>query len=85
MSRAVILLGNSDAYLKSIRTVLKRLFSDTFKQINDVTIQADGFLWVHVSHPSGLNGHFDKWLTSEAGSGVKRKQAMEGLSYISNK
>ncbi len=83
--RAVILLGNSDAYLKSIRTVLKRLFSDTFKQINDVSIQADGFLWVHVSHPSGLNGHFNKWLTSENNSGIKRKQAIEGLSYISNK
>lgn len=82
--KAVIMLGNSDAYLKAICSVLKRLFKDTYEVVNDVTVKAGGLLWVQVSHPSGINGHFGAWLTSDAGTGIKRKLATDGIKSINS-
>jgi hypothetical protein len=57
--------------------MVKNLFPDGFSQINSMSVKADGRLWVHLAHPSGLNGHFNTWLNSDTGSGLKRVQAKE--------
>ena len=43
-----------------------------FKHINTMAVYADGRYWIHIAHPSGLNGHFNTWLHSDLGSGQKR-------------
>jgi hypothetical protein len=73
----VFLVGNTDVYVKSCQAMVRKLFPDDFSQINSMAVKADGRLWVHLAHPSGLNGHFNTWLNSDTGSGLKRVQAKE--------
>ncbi|WP_137165619.1 hypothetical protein [Salinimonas lutimaris] len=80
--KAVIMLGNSDQYVKAVRRLLERMFSGTYRVINDMAVWADGKVWVHTAHPSGLNGHFNTWLTSETSSGYKRIQALDAMTQI---
>jgi hypothetical protein len=40
-----------------------------------MAVVADGRIWIHIAHPSGLNGHFKTWLNGSAGPGLKRLQA----------
>lgn len=82
--KAVILLGNSDQYVKAVRAILRRMFRESFEVINQMAVKADGHTWVHIAHPSGLNGHFNNWLSSEDGPGLKRKQAIEGINSNSS-
>lgn len=80
--KAVFLLGNSDIYVKNCRSLLRKIFPGDFKQINPMAIQADNHFWLHLSHPSGLNGHFNKWLNSNKGTGKKRIQVQEALKLM---
>lgn len=43
-------------------------------------VEADGKRWIHLAHASGLNGHFNKWLETDTGPGLKRIKAIEGLT-----
>lgn len=79
--RAVILLGNGDAYLKHTKALIKRLYPDNFRQINDCAIQAGGKLWVWAAHPSGLNGHFENWITSSGKPGMKFEHAISAMNH----
>lgn len=44
-----------------------------------MTVKADNRLWIHLAHPSGLNGHFKTWLTEYTGSGLKRLYAIDAM------
>jgi hypothetical protein len=51
-----------------------------------MAVRADNRVWVHLAHPSGLNGHFKAWLETEAGPGKKRKKrllARNGVDFAS--
>lgn len=69
--KVVVFLGNSDSYVKQCQALLRKMFSDSFERINDMAVRADRRTWVHVAHPSGLNGHFNTWLNSDSGPGKK--------------
>jgi hypothetical protein len=46
---------------------------------------ADKKGWIHIAHPSGLNGHFNAWICNSLGPGLKRIEAQNALSYVENK
>lgn len=73
--KVVFLLGNTDSYVTACQSVLRSLFPTDFRQINPMAVVADGRVWVHIAHPSGLNGHFKTWLNNNDGPGLKRLQA----------
>lgn len=75
----IFLLGNTDSYVQSCQSLIKGLYPEDFHQINEMAVRANGRLWVHLAHPSGLNGHFKTWLTEDTGSGLKRIKALEAL------
>ncbi len=77
--KAVFFLGNADSYVVSCQSVLRSLFPTGFQQINPMAVAADGRVWIHIAHPSGLNGHFKNWLKDDHGPGIKRVQAKEAL------
>jgi len=77
--RAVFFLGNSDVYVKGCQSVLQHLFASDYRVINPMAVRANGRVWVHLAHPSGLNGHFNTWLTTNKGPGLKRLQACAAL------
>lgn len=76
---AVLLLGNGDSYVKSCQKLIAKHFLD-FEKINPMVSKANGRYWIHLAHPSGLNGHFNTWLKADHGSGLKRMQAADGVS-----
>lgn len=76
--RVVFMLGNSDNYVQSCQQLVRSLYPQS-KQINSMATLAGNRLWVHLAHPSGLNGHFNTWLTQSSGSGTKRVLAQEAL------
>ncbi len=78
--RLVLFLGNTDSYVKSCQSLIKSIYPDTFLRVNSMAIKADSRLWVHLAHPSGLNGHFKDWLESESGSGAKRMEARRAIA-----
>ena len=73
--RMVFFLGNTDSYVKSCQALVQSLYPGTFSRVNSMAVKADGRFWIHLAHPSGLNGHFNDWLESEIGSGAKRIKA----------
>jgi hypothetical protein len=78
--KAVIFLSNSDKYVSGVQRIIENLYPKSFKEINPMCVEAEGKKWVHIAHASGLNGHFKTWLKSDLGPGLKRLQAIEGLS-----
>lgn len=80
--KVVVFLGNSDSYVKGCQNLLRLQFPSDFAQINDMAVRADGRIWVHIAHPSGLNGHFNTWLNSDSGPGAKRIQAQQAVGIV---
>ena len=78
--RVVFFLGNTDSYVKSCQSLLRELFPSGFAAFNEMAVRADGRLWVHLAHPSGLNGHFDAWLNTASGPGAKRVEAANAVA-----
>lgn len=78
----VFLLGNSDGYVKSCQSLLQSLFPASFCKINAMAVKADGRYWIHLAHPSGLNGHFNDWLLSDVGAGQKREEAKRAVNAL---
>ena len=77
--RVVFMLGNGDAYVNHCQQLLRELFPRDFLQINSMSSEADGRLWIHLAHPSGLNGHFNTWANTDLGSGLKRIAAYDAI------
>lgn len=82
--KAVFFLGNTDSYVKNCQAVIRKLFPADFKQINAMAVSVNGRVWVNIAHPSRLNGHFNKWLSGNDSSGLKRIQARNALSGSNN-
>jgi hypothetical protein len=78
--RLVVFLGNTDSYVKRCQELVQSLYPDTFSRVNQMAVKADGRIWVHLAHPSGLNGHFNDWLDTDLGPGLKRVQAEHAIA-----
>lgn len=80
--RLVLMLGTTDGYIQSCKKLIRSIHSASWREINDVSYRAGGTVFVHVSHPSGLNGHHPKWMAGDVStpSGMKRKLAEAGVS-----
>lgn len=80
--RIVFMLGNGDSYVKNCQRLLESLFPGDFRTINTMAVHADGRLWVHLAHPSGLNGHFNTWANESVGPGLKRIEASRAIGSL---
>ena len=80
--RVVFFLGNTDSYVKSCQLLLRRFFPADYSLLNPMAVRADGRVWVHLAHPSGLNGHFDTWLNTTSGPGAKRLAARSAATGV---
>jgi hypothetical protein len=81
--KLVLLLGTTDAYIKGCRNVVQSLYRDRFLEINDVSYRTGSITWVHVSHPSGMNGHHNIWMRGDPSTkpGLKRNLAMKAIQF----
>lgn len=84
-TRLVLLLGNAGAYMGLLRRVFAGVFPD-FRPlpISDGTgFEAGGRTYVHVGHPSPLNGHLAQFLTGPvtSGQGAKREGARRAVAW----
>jgi hypothetical protein len=69
-TRTVILLGNTDAYMKNLRNLIGRTLGN-ISTINHVAYRAGDARFVHVSHPSKGTGNFDAFIKGEGKPGLK--------------
>jgi len=76
--KAVLVLGTNDAYIKKMKSLVHRLHPITYMEIDDISYEAGGVLWLHITHPSKGNGHLSAWLHKDSSnaSGRKRNQAI---------
>lgn len=76
------MLGSSDPYITGCRALAQRLHPKTYEPFNDVAYRAAGAMWVHIAHPSGMNGFFDTWLQGDPAdkSGAKMQLARAAVS-----
>ncbi|MGV7034809.1 hypothetical protein [Methylobacterium symbioticum] len=82
--RLVLMLGTGDAYIAGCREVVRRLHGSRFSSINEVAYRTGSTLWVHVSHPSGLNGYHLAWMRGDPADkqGRKRLLATQAIAAI---
>jgi len=71
----VILLGTTDAYMESVKNLMRAQFGD-YRDLNQVGFLAQGRKWVFAAHPSPANGEFKNWLEGPTDSASGRKRAM---------
>lgn len=75
----IVMLGSSNGYIRGCR----KLFSEKCKveMFNDVSYFIGDILVVHVTHPSGANGHKKAWLEgkNDSSQGLKREQAIDAI------
>lgn len=78
----VLMLGTGDAYIEGCRRTIRALHGREFRDVNEVAYRTGSVTWVHVSHPSGLNGHYAAWMQGDASEkqGRKRLLAMIAVS-----
>lgn len=79
--RVVVLLGTGNPYIAGCKNVIRLLYGPGFREINEVAYATPGVTWVHIAHPSGLNGHFDSWVvgSKDHASGRKLTLALAAL------
>ena len=77
-TKLVILLGNEDAYMKSFRSIIEDV-RGPIVPINSVAFNSQAIRFVHVTHPSPLNGWFSAFVKGEGKSGMKRDSARQAL------
>jgi hypothetical protein len=82
LTRLVILLGNSDAYIKGLRALVGRTRGE-LRLINDVAYRSRDVSFVHLCHPSKGNGHFGAALRGEGTPGRKMRLAQAALGQLS--
>ena len=82
--RVVVMLGTGDAYMSGCRSLIQSIYGAGFRGINDVAYQTPGVIWVHITHPSGMNGYFNPWIEGNASnpSGNKLVKALEALARL---
>lgn len=59
-TKLVVLLGNDDNYIRAVKEAVTRAFGqyEAIPGADDVGFRVDGRTFVHIAHPSPLNGHF---------------------------
>lgn len=79
--RLIVLLGTTDAYVRGCAETIRELYPHDSRMINDVAYQAGSRTWVHISHPSPLNGHHRTWVEGgpETTAGSKRLMAVNAI------
>lgn len=79
--RLVLMLGITDSYIKGCAEVVQHLRPLQFSLLNNVAYRSGNVTFVHVSHPSGLNGHYGSWMErdSNTASGRKRIAAEDAI------
>ncbi len=80
-TRLVVLLGNTDNYIKHISHLIG-CSRGNLNKINEVAYEAGGVLFVHASHPSKGNGHFGAYIRGEGTPGEKMRRAREAVSSV---
>jgi hypothetical protein len=85
--RLVVMLGTGDPYIAGCRKLIRSIYRERFSDINDVAYRTGDVTWVHVSHPSGLNGHHPAWMASDPNSlqGRKRLLALAAITETMGK
>ncbi|MEH2565225.1 hypothetical protein [Bradyrhizobium sp. AZCC 2289] len=80
--RLVLMLGTTDSYIDGCREVVRSLHGPRFSEINDVSYRTGHVVWVHISHPSGLNGNHPAWMAGDASttSGLKQHLAIKAIA-----
>ena len=81
--RLVLMLGTTDSYIDGCRNVVRSLHSAQFADINPVSYQTGDVVWIHVSHPSGLNGHHAAWMAGDPATkpGHKQNLALAAIRF----
>ncbi len=74
--RLVVMLGTGDAYMKRCQSLIGSLYLNDLQVINDVSYRTGRVVWVHASHPSGLNGHHASWMTGDQSDKQGRKKVL---------
>ena len=77
----VLMLGTTDRYINGCRGVIRSLHSAEFSDINAVSYRTRNVVWIHVSHPSGLNGHHQVWMAGNPKTkpGHKQNLALDAI------
>lgn len=73
-TKLVLMLGTTDEYIRCCKQLIKSLYGDQFRDVNEVGYRTDQVHWVHISHPSRSNGHHSDWVsgTPDTKTGNKR-------------
>ncbi len=72
--RLVLMLGTTDSYIDGCRGIIHSLHNAQFSDINAVSYRTRNVIWIHVSHPSGLNGHHAVWMAGDPVTKPGKKQ-----------
>jgi hypothetical protein len=83
-TRLVVLLGNDDKYMRVISKTMKHVFGHAYREhpsLSPVVFRAGSRIFVHVGHPSPLNGTLGEFLEGDrfSGQGKKREMARLGV------
>jgi hypothetical protein len=85
--KLVVLLGNSESYLRKMTSLVSQFYSDDFHSDPGdklIAYKAGGKLWVHVGHPSRGNGYYNNFLEDPPtiGQGKKREIARRAIGHL---
>lgn len=72
--RLVLMLGTTDSYIKGCRNVVRSIYGARYSEIDEVSYRTGDVIWVHVSHPSRMNGHHAAWMAGDVTTMPGRKQ-----------
>ena len=83
-TRLVVLLSNDDNYMRVISKTMKGVFGQAYEEhpsLSPVVFRAGPRIFVHVGHPSPLNGTLGEFLEGDkfSGQGKKREMARLGV------
>lgn len=86
-TRLVVLLGNSDGYLKKMKKIVGEFYSANFcaePEYEGVAYSAGGKRWVHVAHPSRGNGYFNNFMKDDEHSKQGKKRRIAQAAVLSS-
>jgi hypothetical protein len=82
--KLVVMLGAQDGYIKRCRRLIGAMYGAEYRYINPVAYSTGQVTWVHATHPSRQNGHFNQWVdgaesASKLTKGYLAKEAIRGI------
>lgn len=86
-TKLVVLLGNSDSYLKKMKRIVGDFYSADFcaePEYEGVSYSAGGKRWVHVAHPSRGNGYFNNFIRDDERSKQGKKRRIAQAAVLSS-